>query len=43
MNWYRHSYSERRILLSVNFNVLHWFFKESLVQNVSVNWNATVL
>ena len=44
MNWYSHSYSESRFLLSVpNFNVFHWFFKESVVQNISVNWNATVL
>ena len=44
MNWYRHPYSESRFLLSVpSFNVFHWFFKESVVQNVSLNWNATVL
>ena len=44
MNWYRHPSSESRFLLSVtNFNVFHWFFKESVVQNVSLNWNATVL
>ena len=44
MNWYRHPYSESRFLLSApNFNVFHWFFKESVVQNISVNWNATVL
>ena len=44
MNWYRHPYSESRFLLSVpNFNVFHWFLKESVVQNISVNWNATVL
>ena len=44
MNWYRHPYSDSRFLLSVpNFNVFHWFFKDSVVQNVSLNWNATVL
>ena len=44
MNWYRHPYSERGFLLSVPyFNVFYWFFKESVVQNVSLNWNATVL
>ena len=45
MNWYHHPYSESRFLLSVLqcFNVFHWFFKESVVQNVSLNWNATVL
>ena len=44
MNWYRHPYSESRFLLSVPyFNVFHWFFKEPVVQNVSVNWNAIVL
>ena len=42
MNWYR--YPESRFLLSMPyFNVFHWFFKESMVQNVSFNWNATVL
>ena len=42
MNWYRHP--ESRFLLSVPyFNVFRWFFKESMVQNVSLNWNATVL
>ena len=44
MNWYRHPNSESRFLLSVPyFNVFHLFFKESVVQNVSLNWNATVL
>ena len=44
MNWYRHPYSESRILLSVPYsNVFHWFFEESVVQNVSLNWNDTVL
>ena len=40
MNWYRHPYSESRILLSVPyFNVFHcvFFFKEPVVQNVSLN------
>ena len=44
MNWYRHPYNESKFLLSVPyFNVFHWFCKESMVQNISVNWNATVL
>ena len=44
MNLYRHPYSESRFLLSLPyFNVFHCFFKESVVQNVSLNWNATVL
>ena len=41
MNWYRHPFSESRFLLSVPyFNNFHWFFKESVVKNVSLNWNA---
>ena len=37
MNWYRHPYSESIFLLSVPyFNVFHWFFNESVVQNVSL-------
>ena len=44
MNWYRHPYSESRLLLAVPyFNVFHRFFKESVAQNVSLNWNVTVL
>ena len=38
MNWYRHPYSESRFLLSVPyFNVFQLLFKDSLVQNVSLN------
>ena len=44
MNWYRNPYSESRFLLSVPyFNVFHWLFRKPEVQNVSLNWNATVL
>ena len=39
MNWYRQPYSESRFLHSVPYyNVFHRFFKESVVQNISVNW-----
>ena len=38
MDGYRHPYSESRVLLSVPyFNVFHWFIKESVVKNVSLN------
>ena len=44
MNWYCHPDSECRFLLSIPyFNVSHWFYKESVEQIFSLNWNATVL